>query len=172
MNLFNVPGRTIIAAHNTSPAAAIDKDEVVEINGQAIPWQQRLPDIQKWSDVVGITWTDKAGDQAHKLKYIFRQAIVTPTTLGIINGVVHRQKENIPSYQDGFRWPGFKVLPRDEDFKALLGTPHGSGVAFLLLEHPVELPNKQIESVQIFLTVSDLRGTYHANSRLGSLKNR
>ena len=160
MNLYNIPGKMITAASNVNPAAAIDKAEVVNIYGNVVPWQQRLPAVQKWSDVVGITWKDKAGGATSQLKYIFRQAIVTPTTRGIMDEVAKRQSRGRKTSDSlKTKWPGFKFKSGDEAFLALLGTPHGSGVVFLLTTHPDEFPGKTIESVQAFITEED--GDYH-----------
>ena len=49
-----------------------------------------------------------------------------------------------------------------DGFKALLGTPHGNGVSFLIAKHPKYMPGKDIESARIFCTRNDF-GFYHAN---------
>ena len=141
VNVLNIPGRAIVATHNHSPTHAIDQDEAVEIAGQLVPWQRRLPEVQRWSDVVGALWADRAGEHTCRLKYIFRQGIVTPKTMSIMCEVLKRQRRR--SVEDlSFKWPGCRLRPSDEDFRALLGTPHGAGIAFLLRDHPVEMPNK------------------------------
>ena len=46
-------------------------------------------------------------------------------------------------------WPGFEVT--DEDHKiALIGTPQGSAVAWLLINHVDELLPKHIEQIFVF----------------------
>ena len=125
----------------------------IDINGVQVPWQERLPDVQKWSDVVGIIWADEAGDSAGALKYILRQSIVTPETKGIIRqAAITQEGEHDTRDWKLKEWPGFEFEVDSVEFNALLGTPHGSGVVFLLLEHPNEMPGKNIESVNIFAT--------------------
>ncbi|CAF9923129.1 MAG: hypothetical protein HETSPECPRED_005248 [Heterodermia speciosa] len=53
-------------------------------------------------------------------------------------------------------WPGYTFTPQGEpdEFYALLGTPHGRGVTYLLIDHPNELPGKSVESITIFGTIS------------------
>ena len=141
-------------------AAYMDKvDE--DIKGVMVPWTERLPTVQKWSDVVGIIWADQAGGEVGNLKYVFRQAIVTPITRTIIEEA--RRRQDPPATRGNtvdFSWPGYKFTPGSEEFAALLGTPHGSGVMFLLATHPNELPGKTVELINIFNT-PDVGGDYH-----------
>jgi len=51
-------------------------------------------------------------------------------------------------------WPGHTFHLGTMFFVALLGTPHGRGVVYLLTQHASGLPGKNIESVTIFTTES------------------
>ena len=56
-------------------------------------------------------------------------------------------------------WPGFKFVPGDQQFQALLGTAHGTGVVRLITQHPNELGrDKNIESINIFTTLNHYSG--------------
>ncbi|KAG8531020.1 uncharacterized protein KY384_004377 [Bacidia gigantensis] len=137
INVYNVPGRTIVAAYNVHPVASTQGEPPININGQQVNWQQRLPNVQKWSDVTGIIWVDKAGSAVGNLKYVFRQAIVTDTTKATMNEAFERSGSRIGSngkYEK--RWPGYTYNAGSEEFAALLGTLHGTGVAFLIFTTP------------------------------------
>lgn len=62
-------------------------------------------------------------------------------------------------------WPGVEVKPANgqdgNPFKALLGTPHGQGVARLLTHHATDLPGKNIESITSLTTSRGESRTYH-----------
>ena len=131
----------IIAWENRSPLAEIDK----RVPG----WEQRLPQVRKWSDVVWIIWKDKAGPDASKLKYIIRTNIATPETQSIIRQAVPTSVNP----EDGKfvdPWPGRQFVPGATEFNALLGTPHGKGVVWLLTQRPRDVLDKTIESVTVF----------------------
>ncbi len=49
-------------------------------------------------------------------------------------------------------WPGVPFAKGTDEFQAILGTPHGKGVVYLLVQHPNELPTKNIQSVTVFST--------------------
>lgn len=51
-------------------------------------------------------------------------------------------------------WPGDTFQPDKEKFSALLGTPLGKGIAFLLAQHPNMFPKKKVASMTIFVSES------------------
>ena len=51
-------------------------------------------------------------------------------------------------------WPGMTFGAMTRNGKALLGTPHGTGIGFFLSQHRDQI-SKQIESVTIWLDVSE-----------------
>lgn len=77
------------------------------------------------------------------LKYVFRYDVVTENTRFILN---------LAAPMDGATWPGHEFKKGSEEFKALLGTPHRKGIAFLIATHPNEMPGKDIESINTFVT--------------------
>ncbi|KAL8830745.1 MAG: hypothetical protein Q9170_005594 [Blastenia crenularia] len=98
-----------------------------------------IPPLNRWSDIVWYLWSREAGDQAKNLRYIFRDKTnngVTRAIIDHINGL-----EEHPDTLD-LPWPGHTYDMRTDDGKALLGTPHGIGVAFLIADHSNVLARK------------------------------
>lgn len=62
----------------------------------------------------------KAGDNAPRLKWIFKYHIVTLSTMGIMDLAAGVDYDTLDT-----PWPGIEYRPNDEEFTALLGTPHG-----------------------------------------------
>jgi hypothetical protein len=48
------------------------------------------------------------------------------------------------------KWPGVTFSMESEEGKAILGTPNGCGVAFMLIQHGKALGEKRIEKVTLF----------------------
>jgi hypothetical protein len=110
-----------------------------------------LPEVQAWSDIVFVEWQTQAQNRNRDikgLKYIFRYQIVTPETVAIIEEAASGKK-NLP-------WPGVTISMTDEYEEhdrrgmAILGTPHGTGVAYLLSTHKAQFGQRIIESVQVW----------------------
>ncbi|KAI4173618.1 MAG: hypothetical protein LQ343_002793 [Gyalolechia ehrenbergii] len=150
-NSYNVPGKTIVALHNYSPTVRLLEDP------SAKPVGERLPDVNKWSDITFIVWANQAKAATGSLKYVFRNNVITASTRGIMNVAAHRAEN--PSNPNGHmdatipftkEWPGHKFNRGSVEFQALIGTPHGKGAAALLVDHPTEFPGKYIESITIF----------------------
>ena len=83
-----------------------------------------LPQVKFWSDIVWIVWASlaKTDAEASSLKYIFRHYVVTEETIFVIERIFGVNRGNFP---DGEEWPGRKLVPNEENFWAVLGTPHG-----------------------------------------------
>ena len=114
-------------------------------------WQTQLPDVNRWSDVAWILWLHQAGPvNAGHLKYIFRHNIATEFTREVIGHCFGVDPEigEIP------RWPGRTVRLPDPCFVALLGTPHGKAVVFLLTQHPNELGQVSVLEITLFSVTS------------------
>ena len=104
-----------------------------------------LPDIRAWSDVVFLEWQAQAQDNGHDvqgLKYVFRYEVVNPNTVVIVEQATGRLRRSL--------WPGLTFPMSDERGRAILGTPNGAGVAYLLATHKEQLGDKTIESVQVW----------------------
>ncbi|KAG7001304.1 hypothetical protein G7Y79_00032g066570 [Physcia stellaris] len=155
-NTYNPAGKTIIAAHNFSPTYQLRKAFGVD---RLSPDQAaKLPKVKQWSDVTMIMWNSLAGNRAGDLKYIFREYIITSNT----RFVMEQCFQDIGEDELLKVWPGQVFKDDDPDFYALLGTPHGRSVAFLLIQHQDEFPGKSIESITVFTNSDDdIEDGYH-----------
>ena len=107
--------------------------------------------MNRWSDVIGILWTpyaQKAGSDPKALKYIYRQHIATRE----VEALIEEAAEKHSPTKEVMKWPGTSFKEGEEGFLALLGTPHGSGVAFLLAQYPDLWPTKKVSSITMFKT--------------------
>jgi hypothetical protein len=104
-----------------------------------------LPDITAWSDITFVEWQTQAqanGQDIRGLKYVIRYEIVNPATTSII--------EEAAGKLYSIQWPGVTILMSDEKGRAILGTPNGAGVAYLLATHKTQLGQKTVESVHVW----------------------
>lgn len=62
----------------------------------------------------------QAGDSAPRLKWIFKHHVITASTMGIMDDAA-----DVPYDTLDEPWPGVTYDAEDEEFQALLGTPHG-----------------------------------------------
>lgn len=128
-------------------------------HGAAFPVGAPMPKLQKWSDVVAITWENlNAGDpvQMKGLKYVFRLNIINDGTNNILQEAL--EKTGVKHGQPP-KWPGHKLtLPQTSNplnsmktaFQAMMGTPNCLGVAWLLFQHADILGKKKIESITVW----------------------
>lgn len=82
----------------------------------------------------------KAGIDPSSLRYIFRASIISTDTNNVINTLV----SNLP------QWPGVTYLTLDWQGQALLGSPNGRGIGWMLLQHQGTFGNKKVQSVQVW----------------------
>ncbi|KAI4180494.1 MAG: hypothetical protein LQ346_006980 [Caloplaca aetnensis] len=94
--------------------------------------KEAVPEMNRWSDIVWLLWAQEAGDKAGNLRFIFRDKVRNDVTREIIERI-HGLQEN-PDTLD-LPWPGHKYDMRTDDGKALLGSPQGIGVAYLIKDH-------------------------------------
>lgn len=145
----------IIGVNNYSPVF-----KVMQANKGATQKQLKtdilprsVPEVRQWSDIVFNIWaqrTDEAGTAVASLKYIFKNHVNTEATEDVIWAALARKQ---PPEEFAPAWPGYTYTPGKDDndeFTALLGTPHGRGVAYLLADHPTGMGNKRIESIVLF----------------------
>jgi len=155
---LNVQGRAITALQSFSPAYMIK--EYHSVNGQMRQgWEEHLPDVYRQSDLLWILWKDVAGDAAGDLKYTFRHHVITASTKAVMEHVAGAAEDLLYA-----PWPGYVIEPPSTFYTALLGTPHGRGVVYLLTQHASGLAGKEIESITIFTTqgiLEDDNEAYH-----------
>jgi hypothetical protein len=109
--------------------------------------------VRHWSDVVFLHLLHMSESEPKNtmtnLRYIFRNNITNKDTLKVIKHILHRRNRVLRV------WPGDTLdmnTPGDvEDIKALIGTPNGIGVAYLLLQHKRALGHKFVYRINLFL---------------------
>jgi len=143
-----VPGKAITSVLNSSPANEL-KDHYKTL-GEPLPedWPTMLPDVQRWSDLVWIMWAREAGPKVSTLKYIFKHDVITHETREVMAQAAGANEDG-----DLPEWPGKTFRLGDPRFEALLGTPHGRGVVYLLTQHSIGLTGKSIESITVFAAI-------------------
>ena len=92
-------------------------------------------------------WQRYSGPKVGNLKYIWRDNVITQDT----KRVMEKAANSGPSML--LRWPGltfsFDKEEEEERAMALLGTVHGTGIAYFLADHRDHI-RKQVESVTIY----------------------
>ena len=73
------------------------------------------------------------------MQYIFRDNIVTEDTKAIIDEAI------APKKIGDLAWPGKTFSQDDIGGQALTGTPHGAGIAWMLIDHVNVLGRRDIE---------------------------
>lgn len=134
--LLNVAGGTIAATSSSSPAYTWQATNMR-------PGEELTP-LKQWSDITFLTWQKYAGNEIKNLKYVFQSLIINKETEKVIHQVLSTRKEELVA------WPGVKIPMTHPDGQALLGTPNGRGVAWLLIQHKEQLGLKVPEAVTIY----------------------
>ncbi|KAL9011178.1 MAG: hypothetical protein Q9173_003952 [Seirophora scorigena] len=141
------PKSTIIAQRNFAPRRL------------AAPGQ-KIPALHRWSDVVWLAWTLTAGrEDRGQLRYIVRENITTKLTRRIMEYIKRARPDT-----DFLPWPGrlYDAATSDEG-KALLATPHGVGVAYMLGDHADALGGRRYPAVCIFTAPTREEGREEKN---------
>ncbi|KAF7911499.1 uncharacterized protein EAE98_011969 [Botrytis deweyae] len=104
--------------------------------------------LQTWSDITYLSWHEectKTSTPLKNLKHIIRSHITNSETLSVITEILEEEK---------IIFPPNGLLVEINDSKgygaALLGTPNGKGIGWLLAQHKNQLGNAKIVSVEIF----------------------
>lgn len=99
-----------------------------------------VPTLNRWSDVVWQNWTAiaaAASTPPNKLRHIIHRDVFTSSTRLIMEYIEVAEKDKLD-----LPWPGHEYDMRSEDGKALLGTVHGLGIAWLVIDHSDVLGRK------------------------------
>lgn len=88
---------------------------------------------------------DNENPNLHNLQFYFILDVVNPQTVQIIARVLKETGFNQVPY-----WPGLRMDIKGEHGEAILGSPLGSTLAFMLVMHKAELGIKRVRAVTIF----------------------
>jgi hypothetical protein len=100
--------------------------------------------LHSWSDIAWLQWAEIAGENAKNLRYVVRSPVVNIEAQWLINRAF--QLSGIESRT----WPGVDFDMATDEGKALLSSPNGAGVAYLLFTHKRHLGRKTISKVTVF----------------------
>ncbi|KAL3428482.1 hypothetical protein PVAG01_01991 [Phlyctema vagabunda] len=107
----------------------------------------RYPPLVSWSDLTFLAYQQQAAVNGHdirKLRYVVRAGIANDNTRAIMNWACGVKDDYPP-------WENRAVFGMDtEQGQALLGTPNGSGIAWLLINHKLQLGIKTVDKVSVF----------------------
>ncbi|KAE8378405.1 hypothetical protein BDV26DRAFT_292222 [Aspergillus bertholletiae] len=139
-SVFNVNAGMIVADNNYSP----------EYEKPHWPKEAFVP-LKQWSGVVFLLWERVAMDDAKDLRHIFRCAVTNPQTLSIMR--------KAPGEDDNFDYwnkygpmkrGGRTFRPGSIEYYALLYSPNGRGIGWMLAQHKSQLGLRTVSSITIF----------------------
>ncbi|KAL8652193.1 MAG: hypothetical protein Q9210_002828 [Variospora velana] len=135
----------IIADHNRGPITWV-RTRFLRARQQP-PSNQEIfdrlvPPLSRWSDVTWTLWKQKAGNGAGNLRYVARSANTNEDTKSVMSYIYDKHGGAKP-------FPGLEFGMDTGEGRALLGTPSGVGMAWLLIERMDELGRRN-PRVKIF----------------------
>lgn len=147
-NIYNVEQGSIMAWSGYTPADGIK----AKGNGSST-----VP-LQTWEDVTFLEWQRRAEEDVHKLRYLWALHILDPTTQSIINKALQdRGAKLVP-------WPGYMFHWGSPEGRALLASPVGRDIAWMMIRHKTQLGRK------VFLHVSVFTDERFTDNQLPSLR--
>ena len=148
----------IVALNNFNPAYK-QRQLLAKMEGKLDPAiLSPLPKIQRWSDVAFLQWDSCVpDDQRDQMRSVLRSNFHNVETLAIMSHILGEDASSLMTPRHGCyrkrpRWPGVVLDMKKEKAQALLGTPNGSGVDWLLVERKRELGSKIIDKVFMFFS--------------------
>jgi hypothetical protein len=113
-----------------------------------------IPSLKYWSDVAFLQWRCQASHDS-ELKHVLRHDVLNAKTDFVVEAI------NAPNGYDTAPWPGMEYNAYSEDGQALLGTPNGSSVAYMLIQHKKHLGHKTVKKVTVFCKSKKLMLLFH-----------
>lgn len=108
-----------------------------------------MPALEKLSDVAFFQWVaacDEKGVSPGNIKYAFRAHITLQSTFDIVTQALQRAgHQQVPDWDNRVKF----TMDQDPGL-GILGSVHGSGVAFFLLQHKAKLGLKKITEVTVW----------------------
>jgi hypothetical protein len=103
-----------------------------------------LPKLQSWSDIAWLQWAKIAGEKAKDLRFVFRSPVANTEAQWLISRAFRLSGKELSI------WPGVEFDMTTAEGKAILSSPNGAGVAYLLFTHKRHLGRKTISKVTVF----------------------
>ena len=115
-----------------------------------------LPALGHWADIAFIAWQERCRENQKPvtgLKHVFRCQISNQETLKVVRALCGQAQLTDCWVQNR------TYDPDSDEGKALIGTPNGASVAWLLLKHRQNLGRKRITRVTLMANPEMLNGT-------------
>tara|TARA_R110002003_G_scaffold175_10_gene14257 strand:+ start:8401 stop:8823 length:423 start_codon:yes stop_codon:yes gene_type:complete len=115
-----------------------------------------IPPLHHWSDIAYLQWLAASVSPPlmtvapAPIRYILRLGIHHPPTYSVLNKIAAKQSSKTYDV-----WPGVTFDIASEAGKAILGTPNGAGVVWMLIQRKKELGKRRIEQVTMFYVEND-----------------
>ncbi|KAH7071391.1 hypothetical protein BKA63DRAFT_475099 [Paraphoma chrysanthemicola] len=155
------PTEGVLIAHSNHSA-----EFMAAFNDPPVPITNITP-LHYWSDIAWLQWLiasdhtrtnmsvstpTKSETVIPPIKFVFRLNIHHPPTYVILNKIAAKQSRNTYDV-----WPGVTFNVESEEGRAILGTPHGAGVAWMLIQRRTELGvcGRRINRVTMFWAEGD-----------------
>ncbi|KAF1920756.1 hypothetical protein BDU57DRAFT_429785, partial [Ampelomyces quisqualis] len=145
--VINPRSGIIVAVDNLSPTEA-NRAEGLKA--------ESIPDLKNWSDVAFLQWKSRASE-TFDLKYVIRYNVLNFQTNFVVEAINFAHNYDATTVS----WPGHSYDAGSQEGQALLGTPNGSSVAHMLIQHKHELGHKTIEKVTVFYREKSLMLLFH-----------
>lgn len=139
--------------NDVSPASGIiiaksNHGEAIDPDSGAVT---RAP--TRWSAAIIPLWKlacQMNGVDPSALQYISQSTVINDQTIAVLNAAMaaaNREKADRKGRPTFTKW-----TPEDDEFYAILATPNGVGVVYLLKDYPATLGWKTIKSIMIYFT--------------------
>ncbi|KAK5119700.1 hypothetical protein LTR85_007276 [Meristemomyces frigidus] len=143
----------IVAVDVHSPVQMV-KRKITPTQRAGQPWtsDDKLPELQRWSDVTSLCWQKLTQDtERANLRWILHRYVSNKETVNMLAFVLRKK---YPKMQPLGRAPDWdrriKFTPGMDEFNALVGTPNVRGVAWLLIQHQSTFGRKTIVSITVY----------------------
>ena len=138
--------RAIVAQYSSAPW---NSGERFGIRGEDI-----IP-LNHWSDIVFLQWKQYCYDRVLRmdgLRYVLRSNVTNGDTIDVVDDVASSLGLDLRRWDNPVDDPGVRTFPVDtEQGMALLGTPNGAGVVYLLTQHREAFGYLMIEAITVFI---------------------
>lgn len=136
-NIVNGGRGYMLAGNNISPADRVEEQG----------WGD-IPPLRKWSDFAAIHW-QMVTQNPQPLRLVIRSGITNQNTIAIIkNAFRENGRTSVPDYPGQDFVPDGGSAEQDQAFRALLGTYHGAGVAYMLAQHRAAFGRRTVTRIR------------------------
>ncbi|KAI4172110.1 MAG: hypothetical protein LQ343_003758 [Gyalolechia ehrenbergii] len=126
----------MISSDTRSPRYQVQVNADFKISSNNI--NKLVPPLNRQSDAMWAVWKT-ISRTPNDLRYIGRNGIINDDTKGIMNDIFSKGPTGQP-----VRWPGLTFGIDTEEGQALLGTPNGLAVAYILMDRAKELGRRKV----------------------------